>query len=163
MPFLLPKSVRHWLTDIPLRWVLIVPFVLPMLGATALVGYLSHRNGQMAVADMGYQLATGANEQVRQKLETYLQTPSLINRLNLDEVKRGQLDIRNPSDLESMLFERLQQFDSVSAVLFVSPTGTFRFVERFPEVFLGVANPPQPDRLSIYRLTLFGHSKRMKI
>lgn len=161
MPLLLPKSVRRWLTDIPLRWVLTIPFVLPMIGATALAGYLSHRNGQMAVADLGYQLATGANEQVRQKLDTYLQIPPLVNRLNVDEVNQGRLDLRNTSAVESTLFQRFQQFDSVSAVLFVSPTGTFRFVERFPEVFLGVANPSQLDRLSIYHLDSQGRQEKL--
>ncbi|MGB7709409.1 MAG: hypothetical protein WBL95_07695 [Microcoleus sp.] len=40
----------------PLGVVLIVPFVLQIVGAVGLVGYLSFRNGQKAVNNLGSQL-----------------------------------------------------------------------------------------------------------
>ncbi|TAG55098.1 MAG: hypothetical protein EAZ28_23400 [Oscillatoriales cyanobacterium] len=42
----------------PLRAVLIVPFVLQIMGAVGIVGYLSFRNGQKAVNDLASQLRT---------------------------------------------------------------------------------------------------------
>jgi PAS domain S-box-containing protein len=152
MPIALPKSLQQRITNVPLRWALILPFVLPTIGAVALVGYLSYRSGQTAVEELGQQLVTATNEQVTQKLKTYLQLPPLINRLNVDTVHQGQLDLQNMPALESALFNRLQQFEQVSSVLFVSPQGQFRVVERFPTLFMGVSDPPRPNQIRIYRL-----------
>ncbi|MBV8882499.1 MAG: PAS domain S-box protein, partial [Chroococcidiopsidaceae cyanobacterium CP_BM_RX_35] len=152
MPLALPKSLRRLSTNVPLSWVLTVPFVLPTIGAVALVGYLSYQSGLATVENMGRQLVAQTNERVTQEVKTYLQTPLLINRLNVDAVNQKQLDLQNVPALESALFNRLQQFDQVSAVLFVSPQGKFRVVERLPKLYLGIADPPQPDKLLIYRL-----------
>lgn len=152
MPIALPKTIRNLITNIPLRGALVVPFVLQTVGAVALVGYLSYRSGQEAVTDLGHQLVTENNERVMQELKTYLQTPTLINRLNVDAVNQGQVDLQNIPALEAALFNRLQQFNQVSAILFADSQGTFRFVERFPTLYLGVADPPRPDQIRVYQL-----------
>ncbi len=152
MPIALPISLRRLITNLPLRGVLVVPFVLQTVGAVVLVGYWSYRSGQEAVTDLGQRLVAETNERVTQELKTYLQTPILINRLNVDAVNQGQIDPQNIPALESALFNRLQQFDQVSAILFASPQGTFRVVERFPTLYLGVADPPRPDQIRIYPL-----------
>ncbi|CAC5343241.1 MULTISPECIES: hypothetical protein [Planktothrix] len=46
-----PKTAKKT-RQIPLRLLLIVPFVLQIVGAVGLVGYLSYRSGQKAVEDM---------------------------------------------------------------------------------------------------------------
>ncbi|WP_088889325.1 PAS domain S-box protein [Leptolyngbya ohadii] len=149
---ILPRSLRRLLTRIPLRWALTVPFVLLIVGATTLVGYLSYTSGQTAVENLGQQLISQTNEQVAQELKSYLQTPLLVNRLNVDMVNQGYLDPQNIPALETALFNRLRQFEQISTVLFVNPQGTFRLVERFPNFFLGIADPPRPDYLKIYPL-----------
>ena len=45
-----PKTAKKT-RQIPLRLLLIVPFVLQIVGAVGLVGYLSYRSGQKAVED----------------------------------------------------------------------------------------------------------------
>ncbi len=143
---------RRFITNVPLRWVLTIPFVLLTVGATTLVGYLSYQSGQEAVENLEHQLVAQTNERVTQQLKISLQTPLLINRLNVGAVNQGQLDLQNIPALDSTLFNQLQQFDPVSSILFVSPQGTFRFVERYPTSYLGIADPPRPDQLRIYNL-----------
>jgi len=152
MPIAFPKFLHRLSTNVPLSWVLTVPFVLPTIGAVALVGYLFHQSGQATVENMGRKLLAQTNERVTQEVKTYLQTPLLINRLNVDAVNQKQLDLQNVPALESALFNRLQQFERVTAVLFVSPQGKFRVVEQLPKLYLGIADPPQPDKLLIYHL-----------
>lgn len=161
MTIALPKTIRNLITSIPLRGVLVVPFMLQTVGAVALVGYLSYRSGQEATADLGQRLVTETNERVTQELKTYLQTPVLINRLSVDAVNQGQVDPQNTPALEAALFNRLQQFEQISAVLFVNPEGKFRVVERFPAINLGIADPPRPDKVLIYQLDIQG--KRGKL
>jgi PAS domain S-box-containing protein len=157
----LDKILCRFIKNIPLRWVLTIPFVLPTIGAVVLVGYLSFQNGQAAVEDLGSRLAAQTNDRVAQELRTYLQTPTLINRLNVDAVEQGQLDLQNVPALESALFNRLQQFEQVSTVLFVSPEGMFRLAERLPDFYLGLSDPPQPNQLAIYRLDQQGNRQEL--
>lgn len=152
MPLSPWSSLRRALPSIPLRWALTVPFLLTTTGAVGLVGYWSYRSGQEAVQKLGQNLVVQTNAQVAQELNAYLQTPLLVNRLNVDAVQQGQIDLQNTSRLESALFHRVLQFNQIPTVLFVSPEGRFRFVERFPTLYLGAANPDQPDDIQIYSL-----------
>ncbi|MDX2100466.1 MAG: cache domain-containing protein, partial [Leptolyngbyaceae cyanobacterium bins.59] len=148
------------IASIPLRWVLIVPFVLQTVGVVALVEYLSYRSGHQAVLNLADRLMDKTSDRVEQELKNYLQTPLLINRLNVDAVQQGHLDLQNITALESLLFQRLRQFDQVSAVLFASPEGVFRGVERYPAWNLIVANPDRPDITSIYPLNSQGKPQK---
>ncbi|MBD2184412.1 hypothetical protein [Aerosakkonema funiforme] len=57
---------------IPLRLVLIVPFVLQIVGAVGLVGYLSYRSGQVAVEKLADKLMTQTSKHIEQHLDSYL-------------------------------------------------------------------------------------------
>ena len=50
------KSLTQWVYKlsgkVPLRTVLILPFVLQIFGAVGVTGYFSFRNGQKAVEDL---------------------------------------------------------------------------------------------------------------
>jgi PAS domain S-box-containing protein len=148
----LSRGLRRLLNGVPLRWVLTLPLLMPAIGAVMMVGYLSYRSGQQAVEALGQQLAASTNDRILQELRERLTKPILINRLNVDAVNQGQLDLQSIPDLETSLLKRVQQFESVSAVLFVSPSGLLRIVERYPPLFLATADPPQTHRISIYSI-----------
>lgn len=160
MSIAFPKLVRS--SHVSLRWVLAVPFVLLTFGATAIVGFLSYRNAQETAKNLGNQLVQQTNERVSQELKSYLKTPLFINRLNVDAVNRGQIDLQNTPALEAALFDRSQQFDQVTAILFVSDQGKLRVVERLPEGLYSVeTDPPRPNKLRIYPLDNQGRRKQL--
>ncbi|HAA31359.1 MAG TPA: hypothetical protein DCE56_31170 [Cyanobacteria bacterium UBA8553] len=70
----------------PVRTILIVPFVLQIVGAVGLVGYLSFRNGQQAVNEVASHLRENISDRVKQYLNTYLATPHLINPINMEYI-----------------------------------------------------------------------------
>jgi hypothetical protein len=72
---------------VPLRTVLIVPFVLQIVGTVGLVGYLSWRNGQQAVNDVASQLRREISDHTSDRISTYLKTPHLINSTNADAIR----------------------------------------------------------------------------
>lgn len=143
-------------TGLPLRVVLVVPFLLQIFGTVGLVGYLSYRNGQQAVEDLAHQLMDGVGDRVELYLDTYLATPQLINRINADAVRNGQLDPTNLSQLERHLYTQILQFDSVTSIMFGSSQGTFRTVHRNllkkGQLELGIANSSSPETLNVYLL-----------
>lgn len=164
MPTARPWKLKHLRANIPLRWVLTVPFVVSTLGVGVLVGQVTYRSRQVAMENLGYQLVEAHHERVMQALKHYLKTAPLVNRLNVDAVHQGQLDPNRVSALEASLFRQINQFEQVSAILFVSPQGRLRFVERFPQFYLGAADPARPDRIQIYELNHQGQpSKRVQV
>ena len=96
---------------LPLRLILVVPFVLQIFAAVGLVGYLSFRNGQQAINDLANQLTTKASHLVNQHLDTYLATPHQINQINADAVELGHLDLQNYPSLEHYFWKQLQVFN----------------------------------------------------
>ncbi|ERT09672.1 sensory box protein [Lyngbya aestuarii BL J] len=152
------KPFPHLLTPIftrlPLRIVLIVPFVLQIFGTVGLVGYLSFKNGQKAVEDLAQQLMDEVGDRIELYLDTYLATPQLINRINADAVRTGQLDLTNLSQLERHLYTQILQFDSVTSIMFGSSQGKFRTIHRNllkeGQIELGIADSSNPKTLNVY-------------
>lgn len=101
---------------LPLRIVLVVPFVLQTFAAVGVTGWLSLRNGQQAVNDVAAQLRSKVVTQIQQKLITYLETPHRVNRINADAINLGVLNLNDIPTLEHYFWRQMQQFDTVSYI-----------------------------------------------
>lgn len=138
---------------IPLRILLIVPFVLQIAIAVGITNYLSWRNGQQAVSTLAERHIQEISERVMQELNTELKVPYLINRLNHDAVLRNRLALTNRSALEQILSTQVALFDSVSMAQFVSPDGRLSRVYREPNLQqeknnADLESAAYPDRLN---------------
>ncbi|MEB3355666.1 MAG: ATP-binding protein [Synechococcales bacterium] len=109
----------------PLRWVLVVPFVLQVSLAVGLIGYLSIRNGQKAVADLMDQLMATTGQMVSQHLDNYLSVPSEINRMNVHLVERGIIDAQNFEALSLHFWQQAQIYSPGSYFGFALETGEY--------------------------------------
>ncbi len=83
------------LKKIPLRLILVVPFVLQIFAAVGLVGYLSFIQGQKAVNDLGSQLMDKTSKQVDEHLDKYLTLPQQLMQMNADAIIDGQLNFND--------------------------------------------------------------------
>ena len=63
---------RKILRNIPLGWVLVIPFVLQIVGAVGLVGYLSYRVCQKSTEEMANRLMVEIGDRVEQHLDNHL-------------------------------------------------------------------------------------------
>ncbi|MFM7424340.1 MAG: HAMP domain-containing protein, partial [Elainella sp.] len=84
---------RNWLNRASLRRILIIPFVLQLAGAVGLVGYLSFRNGQETVQDLSSQLRRETSARIQQQLQSYVEIPHALNRINASALLNGNIDI----------------------------------------------------------------------
>ena len=111
MPFqkLFRSSIQTF-NKIPLRTVLILPFVVQIFGAVGLVGYLSFRNGQQTVDDLILQLQTGTSTRVQQYLTQYMETPRQINEINVDAFNSGLIDLKDFRRMERTFWKQLQVY-----------------------------------------------------
>ncbi|MEG4043296.1 ATP-binding protein [Microcoleus sp. Pol17_C1] len=122
--------VSKILDKLPLRTVLIVPFVLQIVGAVGLVGYLSFRNGQKAVNNLASQLMSEVTLRVEQNLQVYLTTPHQINQTKLDAVKLGLLNMENLSAWEKYLWRQVQLYPYINFTSVGNNRGDYRSGEQ---------------------------------
>jgi signal transduction histidine kinase/DNA-binding response OmpR family regulator len=114
---------------LPLRTVLVVPFVLQIFAAVGLTGYFSWRNGQQAVNDLANQLVHKHNELVDQHLDRYLVVPNQINQINIDAVELGLLDLQNLPSMGRYFWKQMQVYD-VGYINYGAQDGRFIGIER---------------------------------
>ncbi|GAX40225.1 integral membrane sensor signal transduction histidine kinase [Tolypothrix sp. NIES-4075] len=109
--------------SIPLRLILVVPFVLQIFAAVGLVGYLSFKNGQQAVNDLANQLIDKASQQVDEHLAIYLALPQQLSQLNADVISAGQLNFNNQRANEQYLFRQAKAFKDITYIGYVLTDG----------------------------------------
>ena len=106
----------------PLQLVLIVPFVLQVFGAVGLVGYLSFKNGEKAVHDLGEQLMKRTDSELDHHLDAYLSIPQQVIQINADVIRMGLLDLRDRKTLGKYFWHQMQAYD-LSYISVNLPTG----------------------------------------
>ncbi|MGC9525520.1 MAG: diguanylate cyclase domain-containing protein [Limnospira sp.] len=100
----------------PLRMVLMVPFVVQIVGMVGLVGYLSFRNGQKAIEEIADRLMAEIGDRVGQNLDSYLNLPQQVNRANYNQIDLGLLNLRDIDDWEKYLLLQVQHFPDLAYV-----------------------------------------------
>jgi hypothetical protein len=60
--------------SLSLRWLLVIPFVLPIVAIVGLTGWLSWRKGQKAVQDLGVELSDRVANNIEQYVQSYFAT-----------------------------------------------------------------------------------------
>ena len=101
---------------IPLRFIIIVPFVIEIFAVVGLTGWLSFRNGKEAVDDLAAQLRSEMTTRIHQHLKTHTTMPHRANQLNVDAIRLGLLKLEDRHALERHLWKQIQQFHTVSYV-----------------------------------------------
>ncbi|NJL23099.1 MAG: hypothetical protein HC895_23390 [Leptolyngbyaceae cyanobacterium SM1_3_5] len=91
----LHAQVAPSIRKLPLRFVLVVPFVLQVVGAVALVGYFSFHSSQQAIEHLADRSMREVGDRIDEHLDQYLNTPKQINQVNLDAIELGLLDLQN--------------------------------------------------------------------
>jgi hypothetical protein len=102
---------------ISLPWMLTVPFIVQVIIVVSLVGYLSYSNGQRSVSDLTNQLMNSVGDRIEQKLERYLESAQLVNRMNEDATRRGalNLDFNQPSaERDWYMWQQMQMFPDLA-------------------------------------------------
>jgi hypothetical protein len=111
---------RKIFSNLPFRYVIAVPFTLLIFLAVGLTGYLSYRNAEVAVNRLASDLHEEAIARVGQHLDSYLSTPVLINQLNLDAIRLGNLDISDQHAVERSFLAQIQRFETVVSVAYAN-------------------------------------------
>ncbi len=107
----LTRSLSQVSGKVPLRVVLVVPFVIQVVGAVGLVGYLSFRNGQKAVNNLANQLLNEVNSRIEEQVDHYLDVPRKVQEMNLRAIKAGTLNFADLKTTGKVLWNQSQAFN----------------------------------------------------
>jgi signal transduction histidine kinase/DNA-binding response OmpR family regulator len=119
-----PKPVQRR-RSIPLRLILVAPFVIQIFAAVGLTSYLSIQNGQKAVNDVASKLRNEVTNRIQDHLQSFITTPILINQINIDSAQLEQINFQNLLSLERHFWRQAQRFDSATIVAYGNQEGKY--------------------------------------
>ena len=112
-----------------LRTVLVVPFIIPIIASTGLVGWFSFRNGQQAIDDLAIQLNGEISARIKQHVLDYLNKSHNVLRLTHAGVQSGNFKLDDFDRLQRYFWQVVQQGDLESYLSFGNDQGEFIGVE----------------------------------
>ncbi|MEG5033424.1 PAS domain S-box protein [Microcoleus sp. AT3-D2] len=159
----LTDSILKMSGKVPIRIVLVVPFALQTFAAVGLTGWLSLRNGRIAVNDVAAQLRTEVTSRIQQHINSYIETPHQINQLNLDAIRLGILNVQDADNLQRYFSKQIKTFDKISYIQFASEQKDFIGVERLDDGKLQVQISNQSTGYNFYSYapSEFGESTKL--
>lgn len=165
---MLLRNLSRWFSNhshkkLPLRLLLVVPFMLQISVAVGLTGWFSIRNGQKAINELAEQLQSEVSNRISQHLNVYLATPHQINQINLDAVELGLLNLSDFKSVAQYFWQQMNVFD-VGYISFGNEQGEFIGVERLDNGQLlinEVSNKVEPGKLYIYNTDERGNRTKL--
>jgi signal transduction histidine kinase/CheY-like chemotaxis protein len=145
-----------------LRWLLVIPFVLPIFAIVGLTGWLSWRNGQKAVQDLEVELSDRVANSIQQYTQSYFSKPRDTNAFLSGVIQSGAVDLNNLVEVQSFFWHQLQNRKDLHHMFFINTEGQLVGVETSPsETALNVSGWTTPS-WQLDRLQGFSKDKEME-
>jgi signal transduction histidine kinase/DNA-binding response OmpR family regulator len=109
--------------SLPLRWVLIIPFVLQIMVAVSLVGYLSYRSGQQAVENLANQIMQQTAQRIHEHLDVLLQRQQNILTINQEAIAHGEIDIKDFKQWQRYFWQVMKLSPYLGEIDFINQQG----------------------------------------
>lgn len=122
------KKFQHlyrYVAKIPLWILLTIPLLLQLLVTAGVIGYLYYQNWQRTAKEWANKFSEEVGDRVESHITNYLETPQLINRLNVNAIRLGQLNIKAQKSLERHFLQQIQTFDAIGRIHFSNPQGGY--------------------------------------
>ncbi len=110
---------------LPLRSVLVLPFLLQILAAVSLIGWLSLRSGEDAINQLAVRFLGEVNQRVQQRLDDYLTVSTQISQVNQALIQQGQLNPADSSEVKQHLQLQLLLYPNVALMGYGLNDGRF--------------------------------------
>lgn len=120
---------------IPLSLLITLPFILNTFFIVGLIGWLSFRNGHQAITLLANSLYQKATEQVQDRLNSYLELPYNLNRINASTVDLQQVDMNDEKKIQTHFWRQLQEFPQISNIYVATTDGKYFGARRIGDRF----------------------------
>ena len=112
------QKFQHFIGRFRIRSVLTVSMVLILVFAMGMTSLFAFLNSQYAVSDLSGQLQNEVSDRIERHLDSYLETPHLINQLCLDSIRSGEINIHDNEGLKRHFMDLSDRFDTVEAICY---------------------------------------------
>ena len=150
------------LPKLRLRFTLVVPFVLQIIAAVGLVGYLSFQNGQKTVEELANQLTKEVGSRLHENILGYLSKSQQVLRVTQDGAKSGNLDLTDFEKLQRYFWNVVQPGDLETYLSFGNEQGGFVGVEHREDgtVQLKIRTSETAPIREVYQLDATGNREK---
>jgi methyl-accepting chemotaxis protein len=154
------SRIRH---QIRIPFLLVTTFVVPMVTAVGLTGWLSFRYGQQTVNEMAGRLQTEVSNRVATHLDAYLNTPRQLNQINVDAVELETLDLKNFDKLGKYFWRQMKVFN-IGYNNYANKDGEYIGVERLNDgnLLINEVKNSAPGKLQVYQTDDLGNRTKLK-
>ncbi|MGM3305395.1 PAS domain S-box protein [Anabaena sp. WFMT] len=121
------------LCKLPLRTTLVVPFVLQIVTAVGLIGYLSFRNSQQLVDNLANQLNSEIGKRIEQRVLNYLEEPHHLIDATYSTIQSGNLEPQNFAAFRRYLWQIVHQQKLINYLYYGTEQGEFIGVEQIED------------------------------
>ncbi|MFN8576721.1 MAG: adenylate/guanylate cyclase domain-containing protein [Candidatus Sericytochromatia bacterium] len=115
---------------VSIRTILIILSIVQISLVTSITGWLSLRNGQQSVKDLVNTLLNEVTSRINNNLSQFLETPLIVNDLNIDSLRIGNINVDDFKTLESSLWQHeiylwrlMHLYPSISYIYFGNENG----------------------------------------
>ncbi|NER35569.1 MAG: PAS domain-containing protein [Oscillatoria sp. SIO1A7] len=159
----LTKGVAGIYKKVPLQLVLVVPFVLQILMAVSLTGYLSVRNGKKAVRELAEHLSNETSDRIEQHVPHFLQAPHLVQQAIAASIRSGTLNTEDFAEVERDFWHQMQVTEAIAALYFSNDRGEFiRFEgQDSGQILLQLRDESTAGKIATYELNKSGDRLRL--
>jgi methyl-accepting chemotaxis protein len=93
-------------------------FLAPLLTCVGLMGWIALESSQRTANNFSQRMMKTLSEQVKERLNNYLNAPLTINNINADAIEQGQLNLQNLTQVEHHFWHQTKTFKYVSGIQF---------------------------------------------
>ncbi|MDX1521193.1 MAG: cache domain-containing protein, partial [Anaerolineae bacterium] len=133
---MLKKLISFWRGEltkkVPLRTMLIVPFVVQIFAMLGLVGYISFLNGQQAVNDLATKLSDAVTARIELRVQNYMELPHVFHQINTAAADNGNLDLADYDRLSRYFWQQVTGSEAVSSIYYGNAQGDFIGIQQRP-------------------------------
>ncbi|MBD2447609.1 EAL domain-containing protein [Nostoc sp. FACHB-152] len=151
------------LMRMPLRVVLVVPFVLQIFVSVGLTAFFSLKNGQKAVDEVALHLRNELTNRIHEYITDYMEEPQLVTQINANSIHSGELNLKDPKSLERHFWQQMQLFPYLSPIAFGSEQGEIYAVDRLRDGSLVIRTKNQLTAGKYHTYTTDSQGNRTKL
>lgn len=154
--------IAQFFGKMPLRVLLVVPFVILISATVGVTGWLSLQNGQQAVNEVASEVRSEITSRIQEIIRYHLPIPHLVNQLNANAAQLNELDLNAVADRERHFWQQLLTFPMISSNFFTDMDGKFFGASRYNSTELAIM-VSQANNLIYYAVTDGKRGEQLRI
>ena len=151
-------------SQLPLKVVLTIPFLLQVIGVVGLTSYLSFKNGQTTAQDLASQLRSELADRITHQIQVTLDGPILINQMNANALANQDIQVLSGNG-EHQLWQQAKLFPSTNLIYCATEAdGAFVGVGRSmqeADLHIQVSNAGTERYFDYYTINASGRRSRL--